>query len=123
VGGHPLGRVRPRFAGERAVEVLVVDRDVPLLGLVSRDVEDVHDHERPRDVGRFVPCGDFLAHFDAVEFVPVDRGGEADDGPVALAVDHGHWNLHWVAQVRLADLVAEVTLLAGRDFGVDPERF
>jgi hypothetical protein len=120
--GHPLGRVRPFLAREGAVEVLIVDGEIPLLGLIPRDAHHVEADEGAVDLGRPVACGDFLEHFDAVEFVAVERRGQADPRPVPFAVDDGHGNLDGVAEIRLAHLEAKLAFLAGIDVDVDPKR-
>ena len=120
--GHPLGRVRALLPRERAVEVLVVDGDVPLLCLVGGDVHDVEQHQRPVEVGGSVPVGHLLEHLHAVEFVAVDRGGHEHPRSGLVAVEYRHRDLDRVAEVRLAHLVPELALLAGSDLAVVPER-
>ena len=121
-GGHALGGGARFAAGERAAEVLVVDGDVAGLGQIARHVEDVEADERAGEIGRVVRIGHLLEDLHPVEFVAVDGSGEKHRRPGAIAVDHGDECLDRVAEVRLADGVAELALLARRDFRVVPER-
>jgi hypothetical protein len=59
----PFGRRRSLTTRERPIEVLIVDRQVPLLGLLARHGDDVDQHERPTDRGGVVAGGDHLEQF------------------------------------------------------------
>jgi hypothetical protein len=113
--GHLGGGVPSRATRERPVQVLVVDGDVALLSAVGRDVRDVDDDERPRELRGIVAGGDLLGDLHAVEFVAVDRRREEHARAGVLAVRHREGHLDRRAVVRLTDLVVEVARLARWD--------
>jgi len=71
--GDPGRTRRALLAGERPIEVPVVDREVPLLGEEAMDVEDGQADEGPVDVLALPLLGDLADDLDAVEFVAMDR--------------------------------------------------
>jgi hypothetical protein len=69
--GHPLGARPLGVARERAIEVAVVHREIPLLGDERGDVQDWQTDQTAVQVGVVPLVGDGPDHLDAVEFVAV----------------------------------------------------
>ncbi len=111
--GHPFRARRLVVAGERPVQVAVVDREIPLLSQESGNVQDGHADECPGEI-REVPLVGYLTHdLDAVEFVTVCSGREERRRPVAFAVDDGDGDTHRIAEIRLTDAVTDVLVSPG----------
>ncbi len=112
---HPL-RARPLLrTRKRPVQVPVEDREVALLGEEAGDVEDGQADDRATEVPVVPLVGDRADHLDPVEFVAVGGRDQPDGRARSLAVDDRHRDPDRIAEIRLADRIADVRGLPGCD--------
>lgn len=105
---------------EEPVEVLVVEREVALLGAVGGDVHDVDDDEDAVEVRWMEPVDGVVRDFHAVEFVAVDGRGEKEHGAVPVTVHDGDGNPDFVAEEGLVDGEVRVVCFARGDVRPTP---
>lgn len=111
--GHAPGARSGFVAGKGAIEVTIENREIPLLGEETGDVEYRETDDRAVEIGVIPLVGHSPNDLDPVEFVAMGRGGQARSRAGLLAVDDRDGDSDWVTEVGLAHGVADVRRLSG----------
>lgn len=110
------------FPGNDRFEVEVVDREIPLLGVVAGDVHYVQQYEGAMDDTRRVSVGHLLEDLHPVELVSVGRGCHEAPRAVVFPVGDRHRDVDGIARIGLAQLLPELEFLARSNVDIERKR-